>query len=92
MATVDQPPRDHGGRKISVGGKSNSSSGRKVSLTETSAEKARRNLTTKANPTVAMDEMPPSMCLYAFFFFFLVIFCLSVVQIWLRGNSRISDH
>lgn len=63
------------GRVLSFGsGKSSekshrsSGSGHEVSLVETHEEKARRNLQTKADPTVAMYEAQPgALCLHSRF-------------------------
>lgn len=65
MAQVVSSSGGHS-RKFSLGAKSNSSSGRKVDLTESHEEKARRNVTSKANPNMAMDELQPSMLYRSF--------------------------
>lgn len=65
MAGPQSPTSPRHGRRISFGGRSDkthksNNSANKIDLTETHEEKARRNLTTKADPTVAMYELQPS--------------------------------
>lgn len=66
MAGPQSPTSPRHGRRISFGGRSDkthksNNSANKIDLTETHEEKARRNLTTKADPTVAMYELQPNL-------------------------------
>lgn len=58
-------------RGFSFGSKSSkshrsSTSANRVALTESAEEKQRRNLQTKADPTLAMSELQPSTFFYIF--------------------------
>lgn len=60
-----QPSRRSRGFSVKSDKSHNSgNSGHRSQLSESSAEKRRRNLHTKADPTVAMNELQPSMCFF----------------------------